>query len=287
MDTQKKWSRIMIGTVMVLILAVGVTAAFAQTGGDPVVTPPAAEDGGQLPPPPFAPGNRNGNGRPNFNGQRPDLASQEELLADALGISVEDLQAAQETAAQAALDQAIADGLITQEQADQMAQHGGRRGHGGAMGPNHEEFLADALGISVETLQAAQDEVHAAKLAEMVEAGVLTQEQADLMNARRAVNSYMDFEALRAVQQAAFEDAVQQALNNGDITQAQADQILSGANNFGPRGFDGPDGPGGFGGRGGQGHGGMRGGPRDGGPRGGGFPGFPGAAPENTANSNA
>ncbi|MCB9446365.1 MAG: hypothetical protein H6669_19215 [Ardenticatenaceae bacterium] len=43
MEKQKKWSRIMIGTLLVLVLAIGGTAVFAQTQtqDNPTATPPA------------------------------------------------------------------------------------------------------------------------------------------------------------------------------------------------------------------------------------------------------
>jgi formaldehyde-activating enzyme involved in methanogenesis len=124
-----------------------------------------------------------------------------------------------------------------------------------------EALLADALGITIEELQAAHDEVFAARLAEMVEAGVMTQEQADLIVARKAVQDYIDTESISDMLQAAYEDAVAQALADGVITQEQADQMLenlpsfdgfgSGGLHHGPGGFGGHHrrggGPGGFG----------------------------------------
>ena len=259
MEKQKKWSRIMIGGLLVLVLAIGGTAVFAQSQSqdDPTVTPPVEEGTTESTTPalpnPFSRGN--GQTRPNFDddgdgfrGQDRGTATGEDLAA-ALGISVEELQAAQEAANAAALEQAVADGLITQEQADQMAQFGGRAmrgGHFGAFG-DMDELLANELGISVEALAAAQEEAQAARLAQMVEDGVLTQEQVDLMAARRAVQSHLDVEGLNAAAQAAYETAVQAALDAGEITQAQADQLLSdaaAAPGFGH--FD-------FGGRGGRG----------------------------------
>lgn len=259
MEKQKKWSRIMIGALLVLVLAIGGTAVFAQsqTQDDPTATPPA-DDGSTdsttpVLPNPFSRGN--GQTRPDFDndgdgfhGHDGDMTAGEDLAA-ALGITIEELQTAQEAANAAALEQAVADGLITQEQADQMAQFGGRAmrgGHFGAFG-DMDELLANELGISVEALQTAQDEANAARLAQMVADGYLTQEQADLMAARRAVQSHLDVEGLNAAAQAAYETAVQAALDAGEITQAQADQLLSDAAaspNFGH--FD-------FGGRGGRG----------------------------------
>jgi hypothetical protein len=120
------------------------------------------------------------------------------LLADALGVTVEELQTAQEAAHQAALEQALEEGLITQEQADRMLSLRAVRGY-----LNREALLAEALGMSVAELQAAYEEgatlstlmadrgldaaalrealneAHNAALARAVADGVVTQEQAD------------------------------------------------------------------------------------------------------------
>ena len=179
-----------------------------------------------------------------------------EDLADALGITVEELQAAQKTAAAEALKQAVADGLLTQEQADQMAERGlggwpmKGLGRPGESSIDMQALLADALGISAEDLQAAQEKAFAAALARAVDEGTLTQEQADLIQARRALYGS---ESFQASMKSAFENAVAQAVKDGLITQAQADQILAenaGAGFFGRGGF----GPGFGGGRGGHGH---------------------------------
>jgi hypothetical protein len=133
-------------------------------------------------------------------------------------------------------------------------------GHGrpefSAKGDN-QEALAAALGITVEELQAAQAQVKADELAAMVTAGYLTQEQADLMLAKQAVQSYVDQDALQTAVQTVYETAVADALAAGDITQAQADALLSSLSEGlgGLGGFGGP----GFGGGGHHGHGGPGG----------------------------
>jgi polyhydroxyalkanoate synthesis regulator phasin len=255
MEKQKKWTRIMIGALLVLVLAIGGTAVFAQTQtqDDPPATPPV-DDGSTDSTTPALPNPFSRGQRPDFDG-RDGSAPTDDYLAEALGITAEELQAAQEAAQEAALEQAVADGTITQEQADQLSQFGGRMrgGHLGALG-DMDEFLAAELGISVEALQAAQEEAQAAMLAQMVEDGVLTQEQADLMAARRAVESHVDVEGLNAAVQEAYAAAVQSALDAGEITQAQADQLLNEAAaapsfrfNFGGHGRPGGHGHGGHG----------------------------------------
>jgi len=179
-------------------------------------------------------------------------------LADALGITTNELQAAQEAAHVAAIDQALEQGLITQAQADalkgnQRFSFGGRGGMFGFFGMkaeiDHEALLADALGITAEELQAAQQKAADARTEQAIADGKLTQEQADLMKAKQALQQYLS-------EQGFFAKAVQQAVEAGIITQAQADSILSrdgagmmGFSKGGMRGFAGFPGFGGHGGR--------------------------------------
>ncbi|HEY46555.1 MAG TPA: hypothetical protein G4O14_07205 [Anaerolineae bacterium] len=178
------------------------------------------------------------------NGDSP-LGNYEEALANALGISVEELQAAYEKAFTAAIEQALDEGALTQEQADNLlsGERFGFRGRHGlrGFGGHMNEHLAEALGISVAELEAAQAKAHDTVIAEAVEAGTITQEQADLMNARGAISAYVQ-EAMTK----AYGEAVEQALADGVITQAQADLLLEN----GTMGFRGPGGFPGFGGRG-------------------------------------
>ena len=69
------------------------------------------------------------------------------LLAEELGITVEKLQAARQAASTRALDQALEQGLITQEQYDQMKLHS-------LVAPylDRQTLLAEALGIEPATL---------------------------------------------------------------------------------------------------------------------------------------
>jgi polyhydroxyalkanoate synthesis regulator phasin len=78
--------------------------------------------------------------RPNFPaqglGQRAREAMQE-ALAGALDITVEELEAAQQEARIVVIEQAVEEGIISQEQADQILSHpgAGLPGHGRARGP--------------------------------------------------------------------------------------------------------------------------------------------------------
>ncbi len=128
--------------------------------------------------------------------------------------------------------------------------------HLGGRGGVADEYLADALGITVEELDAAQVEARAAMLADDVAAGTITQEQADLMTARNVVESYVDKEALAAetegldrtaasaARRAAYEAVIAEALADGAITQAQADTLRAEPTG---RGFGGRGGRGGSG----------------------------------------
>jgi len=179
-------------------------------------------------------------------------------LAKALGITEADLQAAQTKAREAEIQQAVTDGLITQAQADAMLNNTGgqRRVHIDLRGTNvdHEKFLADALGITVEKLQAAEETAAKAELAQAVTDGRMTQAQADQITAEQALQKYIAGKGL-------FKSAVDSAVQDGVITQAQADTILAqakpggfGFGGMGRGGFDGgPGGPGGHGGHGGRG----------------------------------
>ena len=294
----KKLVYMVLGGVVALAMVFGGFAVYAQTNGEGEATPEAV------------PGETTQDGtalvRP-FRGEMPDFDGRgghgglgidnEALLAEALGITNDELQAAQDAARTARIEQAVADGLLTQEQADallngEMGFRGdfgfGGRGHDMA-GPDGDTYLADALGITVEELQAAQAAARAAGVQQAVDEGLITQEQADLMNAAQALRAAVDEDAIMAealgvtveefqaakeahtVQdlvdasgltqaelmtavQTVHDAAVQQAVAAGVITQAQADALAANGRGFGFDGFGGPrGGHGGHGGHGGPG----------------------------------
>lgn len=238
-------------------------------------------------------GSLNFRGGPGFPGTP---GAEQEALASALGITVAQLQTAQQQASDNAIQQAVTQGLITQEQADNMILRGfgfGRgfegRGFGTSSGIDYNQLLANALGITTEQLQSAQQTALKSVLDQAVANGTLTQEQADLIEAQQALKSYIDPNTLfaqalgitteqlqsyrdqgmtlsqilsetgktaievRNAEQAAYQAAVQQAVSDGVITQAQADQVLA----SGFRGIGGFDFGPGFGGHGGRGRGGF------------------------------
>lgn len=229
MSSKRRWVPLLAGAAVVGVIAV--TSAVAY----PVVTQAADSTAGAV-----ARSHRGG-------------WEQSAALAEALGISEEELAAAVDMARQAAIDQAVADGRLTQEQADALAERDmGRLGRH-RFGAESDTLLAEALGVTVDELSAARTQAFAAQLAQAVADGDMTQAQADLMLAQRAYRAYQTEQV-----QADTEAAIQAAVEAGAITQAQADLLLS---NIG-QGF------GGFG-RGGFGHGFMDQG--FGGPRGHGF----------------
>ncbi len=169
---------------------------------------------------------------------------QDTYLAEALGITVDELNAAREQAYEAAIDQALEQGLITQAQADALRADPrlGRPGLrmllrlGGAKAEDFDwqALLAEALGISVEELQEAQAKAEQAafeaRLAEALESGRITQEQAELIRARRALAQFIR-------EQNFFAKAVEAAVKAGVISQAQADAILGAGDDWGGFGF--------------------------------------------------
>lgn len=174
----------------------------------------------------------------------PGWSVSDEYLADALGISVEELNTAYQKANESALKQAVEKGLITQAQADEIKSKGrafpfgrGWIGWLSQKGIDYQALLAEALGITVEKLQAAYQQAFNARIDQAVADGRLTEEQAELLKGRYALQASPDF---KAAMQSAFEAAVKQAVSNGVITQAQADLILKntpGWGFFGGRGW--------------------------------------------------
>ncbi len=159
-------------------------------------------------------------------------------LAQALGITTAELQTAYQEATTAAIDKALADGLITQAQADALKQHSGMGGrfwgHGlfGMLGLtgstiDMDALLADALGITTDELADARVEAQNLALAAAVDAGYLTQEQADQLKAEQALRGYLQEQGFLDQARSLFESFVQRAVQAGVITQAQADAILS------------------------------------------------------------
>ena len=235
----RKMLVLLLGGILALGLMAGAVTTFAQTE-EPTPTPTVPE---ATTPETTTPSLRGGS----------RLGDDDEALAAALGITVEELDAAQEAARIALIDQAVADGNLTAEEGEALKAAGSRLRHSSQYGYDKDEFLADALGITVDELNAAQLTAYQTQVAAAVAAGTITQEEADLLLARKAAQNYLDTDGLNAAVLAAYEDALNQAVAAGDITQAQADALLAQLQtqsfNFG------------FGGGHGHGGGGRRGGP--------------------------
>jgi hypothetical protein len=203
-----------------------------------------------------------------------DGGAADEYLAQALGITTDELNTAYQEASKAAIAKAVEDGLITQAQADAMNANGRAFPFGGREGGwlaengiDFDTFLADALGITTSELQAARQKAEDARLEQAVTDGKLTQEQVDLMKGQKAL--YADQTFIDGMK-SAFDAAVKDAVSRGVITQAQADLILQQSANG--KGFPGMGMPG---------FGGPRGGER------GGSEGFPPGAPPADAPTTA
>ena len=105
----------------------------------------------------------------------------------------------------------------------------------GGMRGEYQGYLAEALSITVEELEAAQLKAQDAMLDQAVTDGTLTQEQADLMKARRA---FMQFYAGQTDQtELSVEDALAAAVEAGAITQEQADLLLEQQGQMGRHGM--------------------------------------------------
>lgn len=123
-----------------------------------------------------------------------------EALTEALGIPVDDLQAARQEALEVALDQAVAEGLISEERAEIMRARAAL-----ASTLEKDEILVQVLGIPVDDLQAAREE------------GQTIRELAAELD--------LDLTTLRQNLQAARQEVIQQAVADGTITQEQADLL--------------------------------------------------------------
>lgn len=161
-----------------------------------------------------------------FAGSTPDDA----VLAEILGITEEEMLAARADAFEAAVADALEAGDITQAQADRIAAAGGMGWGllvnlaGDDASIDFDAYLAEALGITVEALDAAKVEARDARIAAAVEAGELTQEQADLMQGGLALGQNSEFqEQIRAK----IQETIQAQVEAGKLTQAQADAIIA------------------------------------------------------------
>ena len=151
-----------------------------------------------------------------------------DAIASKLGIERADLDVAVQEARQQVIEQAVADGQLTQEQAERilsrqedgfgpgvMGPARGKRGHfGGRMGGRmgDQEVLAEQLGLTVDELAA---ELQAGKtIAELAE--------------EKGVDLQTVYDATNDAQVEAIKANIQQAVEEGRMTQDQADWMLQG-----------------------------------------------------------
>lgn len=212
MKKQKRWPMLLMGSVAVLMLALIGGIALAQDA-TPETEVPAEDTTPDL----------RGFGHWEGLGRGGD-ANWLSYLAEALGISVDELEDAQARAYEAAVADAVTAGQLTQEQADAILARQALKSY-----IDRQAILATALGMTTDELETALNN---------------GQSITDLM-----VEKGIDTATLQANAQAAYEAALQQAVTDGVITQAQADTILS-SGEFGLFGH---------GGRGGHFHGGRGG----------------------------
>lgn len=199
MEKPKKWPILLIVGVIILMLGLIGSIALAQDAA-PEDETPAQE---QTMPKFDGPWGFRGLGTWGGPERHAGGSDMQTYLAEALGITVDQLADAQQRAYEAAMADAVAAGELTQEQADQMlaAQALNRA-------VDRQAILATALGMTTEELEAAFAEGQTIR---------------DLMDKKG-----LDAETFMANAGAAYEAAVQQAVTDGVITQAQADEILSG-----------------------------------------------------------
>ena len=206
---QRKWSFLVIAALSVLLVGLMASIALAQTATPETETEDNATqaDGLSL--------------RGLHHGfMSSGSSAHDEYLAEALGITLEQLQAARRTAMAAYLADAVTAGDITPEQADlALAKYALRDVI------DQKALLAEALGLTTEELEAAFNG---------------GQSLSELMTTQG-----IDADTLRTNVQAAYEAAIARAVADGVITQAQADAVLAQDTNFGLFGGHG---------RGGRGH---------------------------------
>jgi len=238
----------------IIILIVGALAAISAFGAIAyqsvfAATPGTTDTGTTTSAPQMGPG---------WMGNRgPCGAYNQQGLADALGITEDELNTATQNAYSAALTEAVSQGLLTQAQADTLSSNEnafpfGNRWDGwlSQNGIDFDSYLADALGISVDTLQTAYQTAYNANIDAMLANGNLSQQQADLMKGEYALSNDSTFQSSM---QSAFSAAVNEAVSRGVITQDQADQLLSNSNHMFLQGMGAWGGHGGPHGRGGGG----------------------------------
>jgi hypothetical protein len=219
----KKLMKTMTAGVLILALFFagfsGLKAVFAQT------TTPETPTTTETPATPSTTGTQVLPGKGN-------QGTSDDSLAAALGKTAAEMQAARKAVYEKAIDQALADGALTQAQATLLKANSGNGwgmlsmmiGAEEAAKLDEQALFAEALGITLDELNAAYAKVRTDQLAQLVTDGRLTQAQADEMAARAALGQSTTFQA---EVKAGIETAINNAVKAGIITQAQADALIA------------------------------------------------------------
>ena len=138
-----------------------------------------------------------------------------DLVAEKLGVTVDELQAAQEAARGEALDEAVATGVITAELAERIRNHepGAGRHRGGRMSHAIKNIFGAAAALIGSEPEARQDELLAGK--SLAEVGA---------------DNGVSRDDLKAGIISSVEAELQAALDAGKITAEQYDAMLAGLN---------------------------------------------------------
>ena len=186
---KNRWSKTaIIGLIAVLVMSLGAIAVFAQDDTTP-------DDTQARPALPYGRQGYHGGHHDGFHGRSPGYGgANDEAMAEALGITVEELQAARQKAAAERIAQALEDGLLTRDQANTMLAMQALKGF-----LDREALMAQAFGLTAEEFAAAR------------EAGTLFELLGDI-----------DMTELHEKMQTAVEAAIDQAVDDNVITAEQA-----------------------------------------------------------------
>jgi ribosomal protein S20 len=216
MEKRKSLIIIPIVSALVLAIAIGVMAFSPGVASSPVFDIQAQDGDDTSDSYPWGAefGGMHGHGRMGRFGMGTSF-DYDAFMADALGVTVDEFQAARLAARDAALDQAVEEGIITADYADLLKAR-----HALSQYIDHQAILSEALGLDEAELEAAlQDGKSIPYL--MGELG-------------------LEPEDVQAAMQNAYQDAVQQAVDDGVITDSQAEQLQDsgfGSRGLGMRGF--------------------------------------------------
>ena len=191
MTKSRKWLLVVVSGLLVAVIVLG-GFSLATVSSAQAATNNTAQ-------------HRGGPGDPGLPGGKLLLGSDIDYdahLADALGITVDELNAARQKAVLAAIDQAVAEGLLTEDEAELMKARNLVKD-----AIDTQALQAEALGMTADELQAALDE---------------GQSLQDLLTAKDLTPA-----AYREAYQAAYENAIQALVDQDVITADQAELLLT------------------------------------------------------------